>query len=210
MYVCLLAIGPAWAAAPVLELPPETAKLKPSNLPGFLVAQQKCGICHSADYISYQPPKMTQAQWTAEMTKMQQSYGAPISEREIELLGAYLADAYGDADSVAAADRGPAEGRTVVVGSGSSQSEKASIDVQALLNNNACLGCHAVERRVVGPSYREVAKKYEADPAATVKVSASIKTGGVGRWGQVPMPPFGGLTEAELTALGQFILKQRD
>ena len=67
----------ASATPQTIELPGETAKLKESTLPGYAVATQKCLICHSVDYISFQPPGMTQKQWTAEMLKMQHLYGAP-------------------------------------------------------------------------------------------------------------------------------------
>jgi mono/diheme cytochrome c family protein len=95
----------AAASAADIQLPQETAQLKPADLPGFVVAAQKCALCHSADYISFQPPGMTKAQWTAEMTKMQHTYGAPISDVEVKLLGIYLAATYGDASTVTAADR---------------------------------------------------------------------------------------------------------
>jgi hypothetical protein len=86
------------------KLPPETAVLRSSALPGYAIALQKCGICHSADYINQQPPHMSLTQWTGEMTKMQHSYGAPIDESEIKLLGIYLAATYGDAATVSSAD----------------------------------------------------------------------------------------------------------
>lgn len=100
---CIAAVG--LSAAADIQLPQETAQLKPSDLPGFVVAAQKCALCHSADYINFQPPGMTKAQWTAEMTKMQHVYGAPISDAEVKLLGIYLAATYGDASTVTAADR---------------------------------------------------------------------------------------------------------
>jgi len=100
---CMVAFGSSAAAD--IQLPQETAQLKPADLPGFVVAAQKCGLCHSADYINFQPPGMTKAQWTAEMTKMQHTYGAPISDLEVKLLGIYLAATYGDASTVTAADR---------------------------------------------------------------------------------------------------------
>ena len=92
------------ASPKTIALPGETAKLRESTLPGYTVASQKCLICHSVDYISYQPPGMTEAQWTAEMTKMQHLYGAPIDDQEIKLLATYLATMYGDAKSVTTAD----------------------------------------------------------------------------------------------------------
>jgi len=93
------------AATRTIELPPETAQLKPSTLAGYPIARAKCGICHSLDYILYQPPQMSQAQWTAEVQKMQKSYGAPLEADEVKLLGIYLATVYGDASSVSASDR---------------------------------------------------------------------------------------------------------
>ena len=97
--------GPDLRGPVEIRLPPETAQLKPSELPGFVVAAQKCALCHSADYISFQPPGMTKAQWTAEMVKMQHTYGAPIDDAEVRLLGIYLAATYGDASTVTAEDR---------------------------------------------------------------------------------------------------------
>ncbi|HEY6922386.1 MAG TPA: hypothetical protein VI653_02875 [Steroidobacteraceae bacterium] len=92
--------GEVGAATRTIELPPETAQLKPSPLPGYSVARGKCAICHSLDYILYQPPNLSQAQWTAEAQKMQRSYGAPLDAEEIKLVGIYLATVYGDASSV--------------------------------------------------------------------------------------------------------------
>lgn len=99
VFGCAL-LGQVAAATKTIELPAETAKLKPSSLPGYPIAAGKCAICHSVDYILYQPPQMTQAQWTAEAQKMQRSYGAPLDADEIKLVGIYLATVYGDASSV--------------------------------------------------------------------------------------------------------------
>ena len=206
----------AFAATPKpIPLPAETVKLKPSNLPGFAVAQQKCAICHSADYVAYQPPGMTVTQWTGEMSKMQHLYGAPIDDHEIKLLGVYLAETYGDAKSVTAADRALTAAAPAVpsfVAQAGSQPAATgtvdTIDVQALLNANACLSCHGVAQKIVGPGYHDVAVKYKSDPGAVTKLQASIKAGGVGKWGQEPMPAFAQLTEAQLKALAEFVMKQ--
>lgn len=206
-------------AAPLdFKLPAETAKLRPSKLPGAAMAAQKCSICHSADYVNYQPPGMTQAQWTAEMGKMQHAYGAPISDDEVKHIGAYLAVAYGSAKAtdasvlalsapavpVAATPPSPAQ-KSVSSAAGSAGS---AIDVQALLNNNACLGCHAIAQKIVGPAYKDVAAKYKGDAQALSKLQVSIRKGSVGKWGQTPMPPFAALTDAQIKALAEFVLKQ--
>src|SRR5690349_14111241 len=165
----------AVSAAPPkeIQLPAETVKLKPSSLPGYAIAQQKCAMCHSVDYIAYQPPGMTVAQWTAEMTKMQHLYGAPISDGEVKVLGVYLAATYGDAKSVTAADRTLAAEASAPVPNRPAWT--AAIDVQALLSSNACLSCHAAAQKIIGPAYHDVANKYKADPAGSSKIAASIK-----------------------------------
>jgi cytochrome c551/c552 len=186
--------------APV-ELPAENVELRPSTLAGYGIALRQCGICHSADYIAYQPPGMDLAQWTAEATKMHATYGAPITADEIKLVGIYLTAAYGAAASVSAADlalSAPAASAAAAQGE----------DAQALLSRNGCLGCHAAQQKIVGPAYRDVADKYRSDSQALAKLQASIREGGVGRWGSVPMPPFAGLSETQLKALAEYVLKQ--
>jgi len=196
----VLCWGSMALAAPVeIKLPQETAKLRASKLPGYAIAVQKCAICHSADYINFQPPGMNQAQWTAEVAKMQHAFGAPITDDDVRQIGAYLAVAYGSAKATDA---------SVANVSPAAAAPGAAIDVKALLNANACLGCHAVDKKVVGPAYHDVALKYKADPQAIAKVAASIRQGGMGKWGQVPMPANAGLTEAQAKALAEFVLRQ--
>ncbi|MGF6091838.1 c-type cytochrome [Pseudomonas sp. 18173] len=195
--------GMAGAAPLSITLPPETAALKPSTLPGYPLAQQKCSICHSADYINFQPPGMSLAQWTAEASKMQHVYGAPISDREVSVIGAYLAVTYGSAKAsdadVQAASNPPADQPPTV-----SVAKVAS----ALLKDNACLSCHAVDHKVVGPAYHDVAAKYANDPQALARVMSSIEHGGSGKWGDVPMPPFAQLSSDDLKSLATFIMSQ--
>jgi cytochrome c551/c552 len=194
------AICDAGAAPHAITLPPETAVLTASPLPGYQIAVQKCGICHSADYISLQPPQMSLAQWTAEMVKMQHAYGAPIDDAEVKLLGVYLASTYGDPATVTAADLALSlPGSTAAVG---------GADVHAILDRNACLSCHAAQQKVVGPAYHDVAAKYSGDPDARNKIEANIRAGGAGKWGAVPMPPFPNLSPGDLLLLADFVLKQ--
>lgn len=193
----------SFAQALTLKLPQETAKLKPSKLPGYQVAIQKCAICHSADYINQQPPGMNQAQWTAEVRKMEHAYAAPLSDAEVNQIGEYLAVTYGTAKAPApvAMAAAPPAAAPVAAAIG-------AVDVQALLTANACLGCHAINQKIVGPSYHDVAMKYKGDAQAQAKLEASIRTGGAGKWGQVPMPAFAGLKPQEVKALAAFVLKQ--
>lgn len=197
---------PANAATEIvheIKLPAETAVLRPSELPGYTIALQKCGICHSADYINLQSPHMSLTQWTAEMTKMQHSYGAPIDETEIKLLGVYLTTTYGDATTVSAgAAAAPVAPTTPRAG------DSTEIDVQAVLAHNACLGCHALQEKAVGPAYHDVATKYKSDPNAPATLEANIRAGGSGKWGAVNMPTFPNLSPTEAQALAKFVLAQ--
>jgi cytochrome c551/c552 len=200
--ICLA--GVACAAPLSITLPPETAALKPSTLPGYPLAQQKCSTCHSADYINFQPPGMSLAQWTAEAGKMQHVYGAPISDQDVTIIGAYLAATYGsakasDADVLAASN--PTAGQPA-------PAPVAKVDATTLLENNACLSCHAIDHKVVGPAYHDVAAKYANDPQALTKLTSSIQHGGSGKWGDIPMPPFAQLSNDELNSLATFILQQ--
>lgn len=198
----VLALGcGAVLAQPVqtVTLPLETAKLKPSKLAGYQIAMQKCGICHSADYISQQPPAMTATQWTAEVRKMEHAYAAPLSDSDVAQIGEYLAVTYGGAKPTL----GP-----LPAAKPAAAAPGAAVDVQAVLKANACLGCHAVAQKIVGPAYHDVAMKYKNDPQAAAKLEASIRAGGSGKWGRVVMPPFGNLSPAELKALAAFVLQQ--
>lgn len=74
----------------------------------------------------------------------------------------------------------------------------------ALAQRSACMACHAVDRRMVGPSYRDVAAKYKDMEVA--KLAASIRAGGAGKWGPVPMPAQPALTEENARILAAWIL----
>ena len=59
---------------------------------------------------------------------------------------------------------------------------------QALAQKSACLACHSVDKKLVGPAYKDVAKKYKGDKTAEAKLIEKVKKGGTGVWGQIPMP----------------------
>ena len=91
-----------------------------------------------------------------------------------------------------------------------SLSVQAAIDdakAAALAKQNACLGCHAVDKKVVGPSFQAVAKKYATDPAASVFLKNKIIKGGSGSWGVVPMPANAKLSDADVSLLTAWILR---
>ena len=78
-------------------------------------------------------------------------------------------------------------------------------DESALAKSKNCLSCHTVDKKLVGPSYKDVAAKYKGDAGAAAKLATKIKAGGSGAWGPVPMPP-NNVTEAEAKRLADWIL----
>ena len=75
-----------------------------------------------------------------------------------------------------------------------------------LAQKNACLACHAADKKLVGPAFLEVAKKYGGQKDAVAMLAKSIKAGGSGKWGPIPMPAQPALAEADATTLATWIL----
>lgn len=76
---------------------------------------------------------------------------------------------------------------------------------QELAQKNACLACHAVDKKMVGPAYQDVAKKYAGQKDAEAALASSIKAGGSGKWGPVPMPARAALGDADAQKLAAWI-----
>ena len=75
-----------------------------------------------------------------------------------------------------------------------------------LAQKNACLACHAVDKKLVGPSYQDVVKKYSTQSDAATMLAISIKKGGAGKWGPIPMPAQAALSDADAKTLAVWIL----
>lgn len=82
----------------------------------------------------------------------------------------------------------------------------AALADTALATSKNCMACHAIEKKVVGPSYKEVAEKYAGRPDAIAKLSAKIVKGGGGVWGPVPMPANGQVSAEEATKLATWVM----
>ena len=82
---------------------------------------------------------------------------------------------------------------------------------ERLTDGSDCSSCHAVDRTVVGPAYSEIAKKYAGQQAdAADRLVQRVRDGGVGNWGDIPMPPHPDLTDARLQEIVQWILSLKD
>jgi cytochrome c len=78
-----------------------------------------------------------------------------------------------------------------------------------LMKKNACSACHAIDKKIVGPAFKEVAAKYRGDKAAEAMLIDKVKKGGVGVWGQVPMPPNTTVKDEDIKALVKWILAMK-
>jgi len=78
-----------------------------------------------------------------------------------------------------------------------------------LAKKHQCLACHQIDRKLVGPSYKEVAKKYKGQADADVKLAEKIRKGSTGVWGPVPMPANAKVPESDAKTLAAWVLKLR-
>ncbi|CAG1008722.1 Cytochrome c-551 [Burkholderiales bacterium] len=88
----------------------------------------------------------------------------------------------------------------IAVGSAQAQ------DGKALLQKSGCTACHAEDKKLVGPAYKDVAAKYKGDAAAAAKLAEKVKKGGSGVWGPVPMPPNAAVKDDDVKTMLTYIL----
>ena len=79
---------------------------------------------------------------------------------------------------------------------------------EALAKAKNCMACHAIDKKLVGPAYKDVAAKYKGDAKAPAVLAAKVKAGGKGVWGEMPMPP-NNVTEDEAKKLVAWVLSQK-
>lgn len=77
---------------------------------------------------------------------------------------------------------------------------------EALAKSSGCLACHTVDKKLVGPSYKQIADKYRNDKAAEASLVTKVKAGGKGVWGDIPMPPNAHVKDADIQAIVKWIL----
>ncbi|MBT0959761.1 c-type cytochrome [Denitromonas iodatirespirans] len=78
-----------------------------------------------------------------------------------------------------------------------------------LAKSKNCLACHTVDKKLVGPAYKDVAAKYAGQADASAKLAEKIMKGGKGNWGQVPMPPNPQVTPEQAKQLADWVLSQK-
>ena len=77
-----------------------------------------------------------------------------------------------------------------------------------LAKANNCFACHSLDKKIIGPSFRDIAKKYAGQPGAENKMADKIRRGSVGVWGSAPMQPMPDISDADLKSLAKWLLAQ--
>jgi cytochrome c len=80
------------------------------------------------------------------------------------------------------------------------------VDAMNIARKNACMGCHAVDRKLVGPSFQQIAGKYKGDAQAQARLETKVKDGGSGVWGVLPMPSHRSMNGADIKTVVGWIL----
>jgi len=95
-------------------------------------------------------------------------------------------------------------GASILAAGGAHAADAAT--VESMLKKNACTACHANDKKMVGPAYKEVASKYRGQKDAEAQLVAKVKAGGAGVWGKIPMPPNAAVSDADIKTMVQYIL----
>jgi cytochrome c len=96
-----------------------------------------------------------------------------------------------------------AAGLFVASGANAALDNKAA---EELMKKDGCAACHAIDKKVVGPAYQDVAAKYKGDASAAAKLADKVKKGGSGVWGPIPMPPNAQVSDTDIKNLVDWIL----
>jgi len=89
-----------------------------------------------------------------------------------------------------------------LIAAGAAQAQSA----EELLKKSGCTACHANDKKIVGPAYKDVANKYRGDAKAAAVLAEKVKKGGSGHWGQVPMPPHPQVSDADIKTMVTYVL----
>ncbi len=79
---------------------------------------------------------------------------------------------------------------------------------EALLKKHNCIACHQIDKKLLGPAYKDVAKKYKGQKDIAAKLADKVKKGGQGAWGPVPMPPNPQVPDADNKKMVEYILSR--
>lgn len=199
---CTLAAIAAVIALAAAALPSPAQEAEPAKTlvpgKGSDLTTARCATCHDAQHITR--ARLSREEWEYNIHNMIER-GAPVAPHEIPIILEYLATYYNRDRAAPPPDP-----------SAASYGFEAPADagpVARLLTTHACVASHQLDKRLVGPSFREVAARFSGDGAAAERLAKKIREGGSGSWGSVPMPPHPQISEADPQAIVVWILQQK-
>ncbi len=77
---------------------------------------------------------------------------------------------------------------------------------EKIANANGCMACHAIDKKLIGPGFKDVAAKHKGDKDAETKLAQKIKAGGSGVWGSMPMPPQTHIKDDDIKSLAHWVM----
>lgn len=95
--------------------------------------------------------------------------------------------------------------RICILAAGVAFAGTAAADLK-LAQKEGCLGCHSVDKKIVGPAWKDVAAKYKGDAGAEARLLKKVRDGGKGNWGDIVQPPNTTTSDADLKVLVKFVL----
>src|SRR5262245_52682246 len=95
---------------------------------------------------------------------------------------------------------------TASLGVALSSGTALAADAEQLLKDKACLSCHQLDKKLVGPAYKEVAAKYKTRKDAEAYLAKKIKEGSTGVWGPIPMPPNAAVSDDDAKTLAKYVM----
>ena len=227
--------GEAPAAMPPPQ--PPAAKATDAKAGEGLFSSMNCDGCHGGGATGWEGPSLVDGRWRYGgadeeifqsiyygRPKGMPAYGGVLGADGVWMIVRYLKSQpvpaivpttnYEELDqpvaAPAAASAAPAAAAAPAANELSKASPPAAADPSAMLAQYGCTACHAIDKKVVGPAFRDVAAKYHGQSGAAQQLEAKIKNGGSGVWGSIPMPPNASVPDADLHKIVDWILTSRD
>ena len=135
--------------------------------------------------------------------------GANGKPKVLSAIPDYARDAHGnlaEQNRIIGPVRGVVTLKSVVAEASPAATDQRTLDPRTLANASNCLACHAENRKIVGPSFKEIASRYKGDSGAQARLMAKVRDGGAGTWGNVPMPPNSEMKSEHIQVLVHWIL----
>jgi len=193
-----------------------------------LFASMNCDGCHGGGATGWEGPSLVDGRWRyggADEEVFQSifygrpkgmpAYGGVLGADGVWMIVSYLKSQpvpavvpttnYDDLEKPAA----PAPASAAPPAATPSESKQPT-DPRAKLAQYGCIACHAIDKKVVGPAFRDVAAKYHDQPGVAQRLEEKVKNGGAGVWGDIPMPPNSVVPDAEVHNIVNWILTSPD